>query len=457
MKHKTLIVIVVLFAAFALLQTCFAEVSAEEAAKLKTTLTPLGGERAGNKEGTIPAWDGGITKAPPGYKSGDRRPDPFAGEKPLFSIDGKNMGQYEDKLAEGTKFLLKKYPAFRLDVYPTHRTGAAPQWVYDNIFKNATRAKTINNGLTVTGAYGGVPFPIPKAGNEATFNHLLAYRGDQWVIQFSNYIITGDGKAVLAVKAQDTNRYPYNVQSGSVDNFPSGIFWQLRQLQTAPPFKNGESILVWDPVDMYGVGRSAWQYLTGQRRVRRAPSIAFDTPDFVSSGQNFFDEVYVFIGSLERYDWKLIGKKEMYIPYNCYQFYLAPKDEDVIGVGMQYMNPDKVRWELHRVWVVEATLAPGKRNVVAKRRLYLDEDSWIAVLYDGWDGQGQLWRYTQSCPINVYEMPAIIQPTWGVQNLQTGSRTCSDVVNDMPTEVQVLPYKPDSFYSPDDLASTGVR
>ncbi len=456
MKHKTLIAIVVLFAVFALLQTCFAEVSAEEAAKLKTTLTPMGAEKAGNKEGTIPAWDGGITKAPAGYKSGQLRPNPFHGEKPLFSIDGKNMSQYEDKLAEATKFMLKKYPGFRLDVYSTHRTGSAPQWVYDNIFKNATRAKTTNEGLTVTGAYGGIPFPIPKDGNEAMFNHLLVYKGEQYRMPFANYVITPDGKAVLAAKGVDTIRFPYYLQSASLENF-KGYYLQLRQIQTAPPFKNGETILTWDPVDQYGVGRSAWQYLVGQRRVRRAPSIAFDTPDFVASGQQFFDEVLIYNGSLERYTWKMVGKKEIYVPYNCYEFYLAPKDADAMGVGMQYWNPDKVRWELHRVWVVEANLAPGKRHVVAKRRFYLDEDSWLAVLCEGWDGQGQLWRYDQPAPINVYELPGIIAITWGVSNLQTGARTCSNVVNEAEAQFEVVPYKPDSFYSPDDLASTGVR
>ena len=456
MKHRTLIATVVLFAVFALLQACFAEVSAEEAAKLKTTLTPFGGERAGNKEGTIPAWDGGITQAPAGYTSGDRRPNPFPGEKPLFSIDGKNMSKYEDKLAEATKFMLKKYPGFRLDVYPTHRTGAAPQWIYDNIFKNATRAKTTNNGLTVTGAYGGIPFPIPKDGNEAIFNHLLAYRGTQYQMPFTNYVVTPEGKAVLASRAVDTVRQPYFLESGSLESF-KGYYLQLRQIQTAPPFKNGESILTWDPVDQYGVGRSAWQYLTGQRRVRRAPSIGFDTPDFVSSGQDYFDEVYMYNGSIERYDWKLLGKKEMYIPYNCYEYYLAPKDSDVIGVGMQYLNPDKVRWELHRVWVVEATLAPGKRHVVAKRRFYLDEDSWYVILYDGWDGQGKLWRHTQGVPINLYELPATVPIAFCVHNLQTGGRDVNNQVTESNAQMVSEPYKPDSYYSPDDLASTGVR
>src|SRR6185503_18298037 len=139
-----------------------AAVSAHEAAKLKSTLTPVGAEKAGNKASTIPAWDGGLAKAPPGYKNGDVRPDPYADEKPVLSINAKNMVQYADKLTDGVQALMKKYPDFRIDVYPTHRTAAAPQSVYDNTFRNATQAKTVDGGHGVEGAWGGIPFPIPK-------------------------------------------------------------------------------------------------------------------------------------------------------------------------------------------------------------------------------------------------------------------------------------------------------
>ena len=122
-----------------------AAVTADEAAKLKTELTPLGGERAGNKDGTIPAWTGGYTTPIPGDKPGGRRGDPFKGEKPLFSITARNLGQYEEKLSDGQKALLKKDPEYRIDVYKTHRTAVAPQAVYDNTFRNATRAKLVDD------------------------------------------------------------------------------------------------------------------------------------------------------------------------------------------------------------------------------------------------------------------------------------------------------------------------
>ena len=153
-----------------------ADVSAEEAARLKTTLTPLGAERAGNKEGTIPAWEGGLTRAPANYKNGDPRPDFFPNDKPVLTINARNMDQHAAKLSDGVKALMKKYPDFRIEVYPTRRTAAAPQYVYDNTFRNATRAKLVDNGQGVEGAFGGIPFPIPKDGYEAILNHRLRGR-----------------------------------------------------------------------------------------------------------------------------------------------------------------------------------------------------------------------------------------------------------------------------------------
>jgi hypothetical protein len=453
MKRKATILVIGICSIFALFQGVLAAVTAEEAGKLKTTLTPMGAEKAGNADGTIPAWDGGYTTVPPGYKSGDKRPDPFPNEKPLFTITSQNMDKYADKLAESTKYMLTHKADYRLDVYPTHRTAAAPQHIYDNTFRNATRAKTKHNGLAVEGAHGGIPFPIPKDGYEAIFNHLLHWQGESIYEPFRIYVITSEGKAILAAEAENFLQFPYYFQDMPEDKWDSD-YLHFRQVQTAPAFKAGETILVKDPVDFYGKSRQAWQYLVGQRRTRRAPTIAYDTPDFVASGQQYFDETFSFNGPLDRFDWKLIGKKEIYIPYNCNKFYLA-KDSEVLG--KQYENPDYVRWELHRVWIVEATLAQGKRHVVQKRRFYLDEDTWRAILSDGWDGQGQLWRFNISFPVAMPDLPGVVAISFAVHNLQTGARTLTNLVNEMPVQYQVKPRWPETFFTPDALAGTGVR
>lgn len=432
----------------------FAGVSADEASALKSSLTPFGAEKAANKTGTIPAWTGGLNKAPADYKAGSPRPDPFAGEKAVLQISAASLDQHKDKLSDGTQALLRKYPdSFRLDVYPTHRTASAPQWVYDNTFANATRAKATEGGKNLENAYGGIPFPIPKTGAEVMWNHLLRWRGESAESAFRIWVGASNGSRTMAVEAKDDHQFPYYNKDGSLEKF-SGLHWMFRQVQTNPPFKAGESMLLHEPVDQVGEGRKAWQYLAGQRRVRRAPTIAFDTPDFVASGQGYFDEVFMFLGSLERFDWKLVGKKEMYVPYNNNRFLLA-KTDDVLAA--HHLNPEKLRWELHRVWVVEATLAPGKRHAVPKRRYYVDEDTWAVVLADGYDAEGKLWRTQQAVPFVAPEIPAVVSQTFVTFNLQAGTWMANNIFNDLPNQFKVVPKRPDAYFSPDALAGAGVR
>ncbi len=430
-----------------------AAVSADEAAKLNSTLTPLGAEKAGNKEGTIPAWDGAYTKVQPGFKPGDARVDPFAGEKPQLSITGKNVDQYAAKLSAATVALLKKYPTYRVDVYPTHRTGGAPNWVYENTFKNATRAKSVDGGWGVQGAYGGTPFPIPKTGYEAIMNHRLAWTGEAAMLPLRTVIVTPDGKRAVATEAEQTFQRPYYFKDGSLDKF-DGIYQFGRLITKAPASKAGEGILAHDGVDE-AHPRAIWQYLVGQRRVRRAPSVSYDTPDSVTSGIGLFDEAFMLFGPLDHYELKLVGKKEMYIPYNNNRVATA-KIADLMGP--QFLNPDLVRWELHRVWEVEASLAPGKRHVVAKRRYYLDEDTWQIILIDGYDAQGQIWRGNYALTLLAPDLPAVLgNIMWGTYNVQTGAYLLNEASNELPVQYKTIPRLPASYFGPEELANQGSR
>lgn len=430
-----------------------AGVSTDEAAKLKTTLTPLGAERAGNADGSIPAWDGGYTKVPAGFVPGNLHADPFPNEKPLFSITAQNMDKYADKLSVGDKELFKRYLDYRMDVYPTHRTAAAPQWVYDNTYKNALNAHTTNGGNTLAGAYGGVPFPIPKEGVEIVWNHLIPWEGEAAFYNLEAWVVTSDGKRVLATAADQTTAHPYYFKEKLPDW--DGDFWWNKQIATGPSFKVGESILIHDNVDWIGVGRQAWQYLTGQRRVRKAPTIGFDTPDFVMSGVGDFDEAFVFLGSPERYNWKILGKKEMYVPYNNNRFASLPYET---VLGDHHLNPDTVRYELHRVWAVEATLAPGKRNVVARRIYYFDEDTYLALEGDSWDAAGQLWRHYYNLTLLCPEIPAVVGTiNWGLYNFQSGAYVLNNGVNMAKNQFKMIPPPPAVDFSPDALAGASVR
>lgn len=428
----------------------YAGVTLEEAAKLKTELTPLGGERVGNKEGTIPAWTGGYTTPIPGFKNGGRRGDPFASDKPLYVINAANMAQYADKLTEGTQALLKKYPTFRVDVYKTHRTAAAPQWVYDNTFKNATRATL--EGEIVRGAFGGIPFPIPKTAKEVISNHELHWRGESWQTDFRGYLGTAAGQSVLSVQAIADFQMPFYAE-GQEAKF-TGDYWMIRMVNSGPPVRAGEALVGRQNLDQDKT--NTWVYLTGQRRVRKLPNSCCDTPTPASGGVASFDEVDVLTGRTDRHDWKIVGKREMLIPYNSNRTHTPTKDSDLLMAN--HLNPDHVRWELHRVWVVEATLKPGQRHQAARSRYYFDEDTWVAVLADRWDANGQLWKTVWSHPVVMPDLPATTpQQQWGFNDLISGAWYASGVVNERPQHYKIMPRRPDSHFTPDAMAGEGVR
>lgn len=429
--------------------TALAAVAADEAAKLKTSLTPLGGERAGNKDGSIPAWDGKVVVAA-SPKAGDIPTQPFPGDKPLVQITARNMAQYAERLSEGTQALLKKYPdSFRLDVYPTRRTAVAPQYVYDNTLKNATNCKTKAGGYSVENCFGGIPFPIPKDGVEAIWNYLLRVEAEATEVSFKNILTTSDGNRTLATQNEQVNQYPYYYKDGSAEKW-NGEYFLQRFSTVAPPFKAGESLVIRDGVDA-ATPRQTWQYLVGQRRVRRAPTVAYDTPDFVASGANYFDEVMGIMGHPDRYQWKLVGKKEMYIPYNANALVTAKEEE---AFAKHHMNPDKLRWELHRVWEVEATVAAGKRHAVPKRRYYLDEDTWLLVLMDGYDTEGKLWRTSQLYPYVVPAIPAVVNKPVTVFDLQKGTTSTVQFLDSF----KVLPKrKSENYFTGDAVAADASR
>ena len=428
-----------------------AAVSEQEAAQLGKDLTPVGAERAGNKDGSIPKWEGGLPKGK--HKLGDARVDPFAADKPLFSIDAKNMAQHEGKLSDGVKALMKKQPGFRIDVYPSRRSAAAPQFVYDNTFRNATRAKLVDDGHGTEGAYGGVPFPIPKDAYEVFQNHRLAWTGQSIQAQIRVWVVTADGRRAMASGGVQSFNKQYFDPAGSLEKF-DGFYSLGKFAVTEPGSKAGEAILAHDSVNS-SKPRGLWQYLVGQRRVRKAPSVGYDTPDSVTSGIGLFDEAFNLFGPIDKHQLKLVGKRELYIPYNNNRA-AAAKVADLVTPGT--LNPGLVRWELHRVWEVEATLAEGKRHVVAKRKYYIDEDSWQIILFDGWDAKGELWRTNFTLTLLAPDLPAVVgNMLWGGYDLQTGAYYLNMASNELPMQYKPVPPLPKSFFSPEELANEGAR
>ena len=144
---------------------------------------------------------------------------------------------------------------------------------------------------------------------------------------------------------------------------------------TAPARLAGGILLVHETLDQVKKPRDAWLYNPGQRRVRRAPQVAYDNPGTAADNMRTTDQLDMFNGAPDRYDWKLVGKREIYVPYNSYRLQ-DPKLKYKDIITPLHINPDHLRYELHRVWVVEATLQTGERHIYKKRVFYIDEDSW---------------------------------------------------------------------------------
>lgn len=433
-----------------------AAVPADEAKQLGGSLTLIGAEKAGSADGVIPAYADGLTTPPPSYKKGSGiRPDPFANEKPTVAVTAKNMSQYESKLTEGTKELLKRYPnSFRLDLYPTHRTVAFPKYVLDNTVKNATSAVTTEGGLGVQKAYAGYPFPIPKTGNEAMWNHLMRYVGYMYKWKFDAYNVDSSGKPTLATVGEVFEQFPmYDPKRTSMLG-EQEVFYRSKIYWLGPPRRAGEALINYDSLNPMAQGRRAWIYLPGQRRVKLAPEVGYDTPNPGTAGGNTYDDALIFNGALDRFDFKLVGKKELIVPYNCYKLVYAPKAQDVVTPN--HLNSDLVRWETHRVWVVEATLKPGKRHIYAKRVFYLDEDSWTMLASDQYDARGQLYRSQYVFPAPAYEMPA---PAFNEQvsyDFVANSYSLMAHLGGYYGNTFIDPL-PEAEWSPDSLTAAGVR
>ena len=430
-------------------------VSERDALALRSILTPVGATRAGNSAGTIPAWTGGYRTVTAGYQEGAVRPDPFAGEQPLFAITAANFRGYQDMLPDGAKFLFGKYPDYRMDIYPSHRSAAAPDWIYENIYRNATTAHAAPEGIAygIQGAAGGIPFPIPKDGFEAMWNHLLAFWGPARELDVSTYVVSSNGSVDRTVTYRETADFPYYYRDATPDSF-GGYYFKTQQLAAAPPTKAGQGYLNWQPINTRRFNFAAWRLLPGEHRVRRAPSISYDVPDPDTEGLQSMDEYYIFFGGLDHYDFRLLGKKELYVPYNNNRLYQRPVAEIL---APSHANPNDLRYELHRVWVVEGTLAKGQHDVVGRRQLYLDEDTWLAVYSDSWDDTGRLWKFGHGTMYLMPEIPAVILGSQFVYDLELGGYVYGFAFNGAPAAYKVTePHNP-AVFTPGSMSARAVR
>jgi len=365
----------------------------------------VGAEKAGNEAGTIPAWDGGITTPPEGYEPGDHHPDPYADDEVRFTITAANMDDYAENLSPGHQAMLTTYSdTFKMKVYPSHRSASFPQRIYDKTAEVAATAELVSGGNGVTGAVIGIPFPIPENGQEVIWNHLLRYRSNIAARFIAQAAPTRSGAYTL-VEFEDEFNLIYS-HEGATEEGLNNVLAFFKQKVVSPARLAGGTLLVHETLDQVDETRRAWLYTPGQRRVRRAPNVAYDNPGTASDGMRTTDQFDMFTGAIDRYDWELVGKKEIYVPYNSYQLHsdsLTYKDI----LTPKHVNPEYLRYELHRVWVVEATLKQGARHVYKRRTLYFDEDSWQILVADQYDNRDQLWRVSEGHVINYYDVPTL--------------------------------------------------
>ncbi|MDZ4333116.1 MAG: DUF1329 domain-containing protein [Pseudomonas sp.] len=389
-----------------LLATCAlqaqAKVDSTQAARLGQDLTPLGGERAGNAAGTIPAWDGGLAQPPANYQPGMHHPDPYSADAPLYQVNNQNLAQYQAQLPAGLKALLEKNPDYVLRVFPTRRSAAAPQRIYDATRFNAQTAELISGGNGVDGAAAGIPFPLPKTGQEVIWNHIMRYRGDRISFVTNQAAVLSNG-AYNLLKLERDIYFLYGREGVSPQDLDNTLFYYKYKV-VAPAKLAGSALVVQETLDQVLAIRKAWRFNRGERRVRRLPMLAYDTLQPDSNGMATADQVDSYNGAPDRYDWQLVGKQEMLVPYNSYAVHQKGIPYDNI-LRSNTVNPDLLRYELHRVWVVEAELRKGFSHPYAKRRFYIDEDSWQILAADLYDKSGELSGVQESHPISYYDVP----------------------------------------------------
>ena len=436
----------------------FGAVSPQEAARLGQDLTPLGGEKAGNADGSIPAWTGGLKSAAEAgfanYRNGEHYPDPYANDKPLFTITAANVSQYAAKLSEGHKALFKTYPDYKMIVYPTHRSGASPERVYEATKRNATTAKLVPDGNGFTGALGGTPFPIPQNGVEVYWNHVTRWRGLTAGLTVGQAPMTESGGYTLVNFKEEF--YFQFYEPGMTEAGLNNILLFFTQETTAPARLAGEVLLVQETIDQAKEARRAWLYNAGQRRVRRAPNVAFDNPGTNADNLRTADQFDMYNGSPQRYDWKLVGKKEMYVPYNSYRVQDGKlRYSDLLKKN--HINQDHARYELHRVWVVDSTLKPGQSHIYSRRTLYVDEDSWQIVGVDCYDTRGQLWRVQEGHAMNYFNLPSLWTSLELVMDLTNGRYLALALQSEEHGSYDFSIKRTPADYQPSVLERRGIR
>lgn len=365
-------------------------------------LTPMGAIRAGDARGVIPEWTGGLTKSIKGSKPGAHPPDPFFEDARWFTVGPKDLERFRVRLSDGLRELLRRYDSFEILVFPTRRTAAAPRAFYEASIANLSAARLADNGLTLEGAERGIPFPCPQTGEEAMWNHLARWRGGPTTS--IDGVAVPDGYGNVAVDKYRLDVLPaYNL--GIV---PPTLWLYRRELKT-PDVVDSSVLTLRDLYTPLSRPRVAWYLAPRAKKAVPAPDFAYGTPDPTTKGVRTADMLDEFNGMMDRFTFKLVALRPMIVPYNGYRL-SAPNLEPKDFLWAEHPNPRFLRYELHRVWVVEATLKEGHKHPFPFRVYYLDEDSWQILMADHFGPDGTIARYSETHGQEIPEVP-VFEPT----------------------------------------------
>jgi hypothetical protein len=304
---------------------------------------------------------------------------------------------------------------------------------------------------------GGVPFPVPTNGAEIMWNSRLSQPMVLADSLFDEVAVFSGGKQqryrtkliVESPLAYESN--PVGKTSEEIGDVAAYVFYEVVE----PKRKKGEMVIVHEPIDQFTHDRKAWVYIPGAKRVKRAPNAGYDTP-IGPGGLMTADDSMGFNGAMDRYDWNLVGKKEVYIPYHNYQFDDKALTYDQL-MTPKHVNPDHMRYELHRVWVVEATLKEGQRHIYAKRRFYVAEDSWLVVAADMYDGRGELYRTSFNHSLYDFYLQGYIARAQINYDLQASAYVGIRLTNETRPTNYAMQIRGEDFYTPANLRKMGRR
>ncbi|MDP9520537.1 DUF1329 domain-containing protein [Pseudomonas putida] len=422
------------------------------ASPLLPDLTPVGAERGASSDGRIPAWRGGLQAGQVPLAVNGTPLDPYADEQPLYVITAQNYGQYREQLTAGQVALIQRYPkTFRLPVYPSHRSVAVPPQVAEWARHNAASARLVNDGNGVQGFTGVLAFPRPDNGLQVLWNHLTRPRNGSFSLASDSITPRGDGR-FATISLQQTFARPDVLDDGQTGN----VLYYLSYRMTAPSRLAGDAVVLHETLDQVAQPRLSWLYSSSQRRVRRAPALAYDSITPGTAGLRTADSRDMFNGAPDLYQWTLVGKKALHVPYNSYRL-ASPLLGYAALIGPGHVNPQPTRYELHRVWEVVGTLKPGAKHIYASRRYYLDEDSWAIVEADFFDHQGQLWRTAQAHSYYHVTGQALVNAMEAIYDLRSGRYQLSSLTNEQPRPYAFDVRTSASYFSPGALRSQGLR